>query len=211
MNPIVSQACQLAAASFLLPGGPITRALISGIGAGITATALKNHGDDAEEREFTVQEASEVLGISTYTIKRKIANHEISATKKGNKFMIADSELKRYSAATKKSGIAYGSAASAFGSLPLTGMVPEDAINPDSPEEVEKLIDILKDAVKKKDLEISMAELDEQEPNLSDEQKLERKKAVLNLKIEKTDLEAHVKMMELRLDKLKLEKETDSK
>lgn len=56
-----------------------------------------------------------------------------------------------------------------------------------------------------------MAELDEQEPNLSDEQKLERKKAVLNLKIEKTDLEAHVKMMELRLDKLKLEKETDSK
>ena len=192
-----------AAAATAVAAAPAAVAAAPVLAVGSLIGGLFSLFSDDDEKELTVQQASEVLGISTYTIKRKIANHEISATKKGNKFMITNAELKRYSAATKKSGLSYGAVAEAISKAQAIQPPSAASVDPDSPADIKKLLDILKDAVTKKDLEIEMAELEEEEPGLSDEQKRERKKEVLNLKIEKTDLEANVKMMELRLEKLR--------
>ena len=199
----VAKIATAAAAATAVAAAPAAVAAAPVLAVGSVIGGFFSLFSDDDEQELTVQQASEVLGISTYTIKRKIANHEISATKKGNKFMITNAELKRYSAATKKSGLSYGAVAEAISKAQAIQSPSTASVDPVSPADIKKLLDILKDAVTKKDLEIEMAELEEEEPGLSDEQKRERKKEVLNLKIEKTDLEANVKMMELRLEKLK--------
>lgn len=77
------------------------------VGAGVATIVEKENNNTQKKNNYTTKEAAEILGISEYTVRKKIRDEELKAIKIPGEagYRISKEELERYSEKAGKSGI----------------------------------------------------------------------------------------------------------
>lgn len=200
-----------AAASTLVSGASrSTRSTIAStlpvIGAGLAAYQIAQSltSEDTKENSsalYSAKEAADMIGISEYTLKRKIRDNVIKADLIGNKYMVSMSEIEKYCSENGKRNIAIaGSPSSTLATsmdIDLTND-PTFVANLNNNDFLSNLKDGLELQIESLNLQIDKLEL-QMEDDLVDTDERKIKNDILDLKLEKNSIQQRIKIIEMQI------------
>jgi excisionase family DNA binding protein len=163
------------------------------LGLSLTSSVIKDTlklAEDIIKETYSTKEAAEILGISEYTVRKKIRDGEIVASgKRGrNGYTISYQEVEKYSAKTKKSGIIISDKSQVSNILPNTSEMND-------PQKLAEFINGMEDEVTLKELQLERLQLD-------NDDSIEYKKQELDAKIEIQELKNQIKGLKFKLQSL---------
>lgn len=197
-----------AAVSTLVSGA--SRSTISSalpvIGAGLAAyqVAQSLTSEDAKENSsalYSAKEAADMIGISEYTLKRKIRDNVIKADLIGNKYMVSMSEIEKYCSDNGKRNIAMaGSPATTLSTNIDSALTnnPTFLANLNNNNFLSNLIDGLGIEIEALNLQIEKLKL-QMDDNLDDTAKRKIKNDILDLELKKNSIQQRIKIFEMKI------------
>lgn len=176
------------------------------IGAGLAAYQIAKGltSEDTKENPsalYSAKEAADMIGISEYTLKRKIRDNVIKADLIGNKYMVSMSEIEKYCSDNGKRNIAIaGSPVTALATnmdVALTND-PTFVANLNNNDFLSTLKDGLEIEIEALNLQIDKLKL-QMDDDLEDKAKRNIKSKILDLELEKNSIQQRIKIIEMKI------------
>lgn len=176
-----------------------------GIGKAFTNSAENGCFSDNKNEECTVEEASDLLGISEYTIKKKIREGDLKGRIVGKKYMIPIESIYEYSKKVKKSGKILGVQESNATESALDA-IPDDLKNQfiEKFEEIwnskillKNFIESLK--IEKEIITLKIKKLELQKVQVSNDMQNELEQQILDEQMRSMKIAQFVKICEMRI------------
>lgn len=176
------------------------------IGAGLAAYQIAKGltSEDTKENPsalYSAKEAADMIGISEYTLKRKIRDNVIKADLIGNKYMVSMSEIEKYCSDNGKRNIAIaGSPVTALATnmdVALTND-PTFVANLNNNDFLSNLKDGLGIEIEALNLQIDKLKL-QMDDDLEDKAKRNIKSKILDLELEKNSIQQRIKIIEMKI------------
>lgn len=167
------------------------------IGSIMSKASLTN-GDksSSDKEECTVAEAAKLLGLSEYTVKKKIREKELVGRIVGKKYMVSTESIQAYSKKAGKSGQILGAPAS--GEPTADDAMKNPNLLQKSIESAELQQEIISLEIEKLEISKKIAE------RSKDEDLVDRlKQQIINKKIQKLELSKQIKVFETQILYLK--------
>ena len=203
-NTDIGTAAAVVGALLLGPLGWTGLATI-GIAKAFINSAENGCFSDNKNEECTVEEASDLLGISEYTIKKKIREGDLKGRIVGKKYMIPIESIYEYSKKVKKSGKILGVQESNATESALDA-IPDDLKNQfiEKFEEIwnskillKNFIESLK--IEKEIITLKIKKLELQKAQVSNDMQNELEQQILDKQIRSMKIAQFVKICEMRI------------